>query len=77
MSHICAKRKEEYAIIIFFIGSLVKNGGLGACPRTLFRGNTLLNVGKLPFTEWNVTVFIIGLHAKIEKLDPLPSFIDI
>ena len=53
----------------------MKNGGLGLAPRDIFQSNTLQNVGKGSFAKYNEAVSIIDLHAKMEKLAPLHSFL--
>ena len=30
----------------------MENGGMGACPKNVFEGNTMLNVGKRRFALW-------------------------
>ena len=47
----------------------------GPAPRKIFQSNVLQNVEKRPSAEWNVAVSIIDLHAKMEKLAPLHSFV--
>ena len=48
---------------------MIKNGGLGACPKKNFSRQHPLERRKKPFfAKYNIVVFIINLHAEEEKL---------